>query len=300
MARTNGGINKRVRYKILEYIKKKIESKEGIIKKDKEDYVKISLKEFTECVNWRNKSAISKILKYMESNGIIQRIDTGKRIKYSKYNQQAYKIAKHLERKETKSITIRELYPTRNYNALRALEIFITETHQPKDIKVNRRTFIRIATIMKDIFKWDLNRFRHWCKWIYINGKKNTRKLLRTGKTLSIFITKRFKNIYAKYEKLYKISNLVDNNTVMDKNENIVFIKRTATERDYHSLSDEELKRLLRLKYSSFIVVHSETEIKDKGIMKYLTVTYETNKLRAELEARKESQEKIQSMIIAA
>lgn len=200
MSRTNGGINKEARLKILSYINRKLANKINLINRDGKEYTTLTIKELSEHLEWKNKPAISKILRYMESNGIIYKIDTNEKIRFCRHTLKAYRICSNIADKDVKDITTQELYPTRNYNANKVLQIFLEETHQPR-IKANRRTFIRIGKIMKDIFKWDLNKFRCWCKWIYTHGRKNTYRLLRSSKATAIFVLERFQNIWRRYEK---------------------------------------------------------------------------------------------------
>lgn len=199
MARTNGGINKRARYKILECIKQKKDSKKGIIDRYGTSYVKLNLGELTEFLGWKNKSAISKILKNMVSNRVILRIDLQTKAKGSRFKEHAYAIASCLAGKKVSEITCRELYPTRNYTVAKALEIFIEETKQPRQ-RYHRRTFVRLATILKNRFNWDLNKFKAWCRWIYKTATKGTYKLLRSSKAISLFMKNRFEAIFGKYQ----------------------------------------------------------------------------------------------------
>lgn len=199
MARTNGGINKRARYKILECIQQKKASKKDIIDRYGTSYVKLNLGELTEFLGRKNKSAISKILKNMISNRVILRIDLQTKAKGSRFKEHAYAIASCLEGKEISEITCRELYPTRNYTALKALEIFNQETHQPPK-RMGRRTFVRIARILKERFDNSLDKFRTWCRWIYKTATKGTYTLLRSAKAISIFVNSRFERIFSKYQ----------------------------------------------------------------------------------------------------
>lgn len=202
MARTNGGINKRARYKILACIRQKKASKKDIIDRYGTSYVKLNLGELTEFLGWKNKSAISKILKNMISNRVILRIDLQTKAKGSRFKEHAYAIASCLEGKEISEITCRELYPTRNYTALKALEIFNQETHQPPK-RMGRRTFVRIARILKERFDNSLDKFRTWCRWIYKTATKGTYTLLRSAKAISIFVNSRFERIFSKYQESF-------------------------------------------------------------------------------------------------
>ena len=199
MARVSGGINKTKRVEILKYIQQKISDKKDIVEDSGVIYTTIKLSELVEALHLESKPRICKMLRYLVENRLLYKTVLctyrGSRCRKT----QAYRLARHIENRDIDGLSNRELYPTHNYNTSDAIKIFNEETHNAAK-HYGRRTFTRLGYVLKHFFNWDLDRFRQWCRWIYRNGKKGTYQLLRGTKAVSLFVKRRFQNIYNKYE----------------------------------------------------------------------------------------------------